>query len=216
MDRCRVALVIPALNEAATIGAVVRRLGDYGRVIVVDDGSCDRTAEVARQSGAEVMVHPHNRGYDAALSSGFARAAELDCAYVITVDADGQHPADLVPKFIAELDGGADLVVGIRDHVPRISEQLFQIMARSLYGIQDPLCGMKGYRIELYRSLGWFDSYRSIGTELMLHAVRQRARVAQFPVPTRERVGQARIGRFFRANLVIMRAALIGLSRHFV
>jgi hypothetical protein len=88
-------------------------------------------------------------------------------------------------------------------------------MARALYSIQDPLCGMKGYRMELYRELGWFDSYRSIGTELMLHAVRHHARVAQFPVPTRERMGHARIGRIFRANFVIMRAALIGLSHHF-
>jgi glycosyltransferase involved in cell wall biosynthesis len=215
VDRSRIALVIPALNEAATIGAVVERLADFGRVIVVDDGSSDGTAGAARQNGAEVVTHPHNRGYDGALGSGFARAAALDCAYVITFDADGQHPANLVPKFIAELDAGADLVLGIRDHLPRISEKLFQITTRTLYGIQDPFCGMKGYRMELYRSLGWFDSYRSIGTELMLHAVRHHARVAQLPVPTRERVGQARIGRVLRANFVIMRAALIGLSRHF-
>jgi len=57
---------------------------------------------------------------------------------------------------------------------------LFQIAARTLYGIQDPLCGMKGYWMELYRALGWFDSYRLIGTALMLHAVRHRAHVAQF------------------------------------
>ena len=92
---------------------------------------------------------------------------------------------------------------------------MFQIAARRLYGIQDPLCGMKGYWMELYRVLGWIGSYRSIGTALMLHAVRHRASVAQFPVATRERVGHARIGRVFRANFVIMRAALIGLSRHF-
>jgi hypothetical protein len=92
---------------------------------------------------------------------------------------------------------------------------LFQITARRLYGIQDPLCGMKGYWMELYRVLGWFDSYRSMGTELMLHAVRHGACVAQFSVPARERVGHARIGKVFGANFVIMRASLIGLSRHF-
>jgi hypothetical protein len=59
---------------------------------------------------------------------------------------------------------------------------LFQITARPLYGIQDPLCGMKGYRMELYGALGWFDSYRSIGTELMLHAMRHRASPS-FPSP---------------------------------
>jgi glycosyltransferase involved in cell wall biosynthesis len=216
MDRLRIGIVVPALNEAATIGTVVSRLGAQGRVIVVDDGSSDGTAEIARSNGADVVVHQQNVGYDKALGSGFARAGELGCKYVITVDADGQHPVDLLPKFVAALDSGADMVVGIRDHIPRISEWMFQVMARRLYGIDDPLCGMKGYRIGLYRSLGWFDSYRSIGTELMLHAARNGARIVQFPVPTRERAGKARIGNVLRANYIISRAGLIGLWKRFV
>lgn len=215
MDRLRVGIVVPALNEAATIATVVSRLGTQGRVIVVDDGSSDGTADIARANGADVVVHPQNAGYDKALGSGFARASELGCDYVITVDADGQHPVDLLPKFVAALDDGADMVVGIRDHIPRVSEWLFQVMARQLYGIEDPLCGMKGYRIGLYRALGWFDSYRSIGTELMLHAARNGARIVQFPVPTRERVGKARIGNILRANYIISRAGLIGFWKRF-
>jgi glycosyltransferase involved in cell wall biosynthesis len=215
MDRLRVGLVIPAFNEAETIGAVVERLKDLGRVIVVDDGSKDATADIARGRGADVVVHSVNNGYDGALNSGFSRANELGCDYVITVDADGQHPADLVPKYVAALENGADMVVGIRDHVPRISERVFQIMARVLYGIQDPLCGMKGYRIGLYRSLGWFDSYKSIGTELMLHAARGGAKIVEFPVPTRPRKGQARIGNVLRANCIIFRAAGFGLIKRF-
>ena len=213
MDRLRIAFVIPALNEAATIGGVVERLRKLGCVIVVDDGSIDRTAEIAGELGAQVVSHRQNGGYDRALETGFARAAEIGCEYVITVDADGQHPAELVPKFIAALEDGADLVIGIRDHVPRISERAFQFMTRALYGIQDPLCGMKGYRLELYRSLGWFDSYSSIGTELMLYAARKGAKVVQFPVPTRVRQGHARIGNLFRANYIIFRAALVGLTK---
>lgn len=213
MDRSRIALVIPALNEAATIGSVVGTLSPFGLVIVVNDGSTDRTGEIALENGAEVVTNPQNRGYDRAIDAGFARAAELACEYIITVDADGQHPAGLVPKFVAELDAGADLVVGIRDFVPRISERLFQRMTRTLFGIQDPLCGMKGYKIWLYRARGWFDSYRSIGTELMLYAVRHNARMAQFPVPTRPRKGQARFGSIMWANYVIMRAGILGLVK---
>jgi glycosyltransferase involved in cell wall biosynthesis len=213
MAGLRIAFVIPALNEEATIGGVVERLRKFGCVIVVDDGSIDRTAEIAGELGAKVVSHRQNRGYDRALETGFARAADMGCEYVITMDADGQHPADLVPRFIAALQDGADLVIGIRDHVPRISERAFQYMTRALYGIQDPLCGMKGYRLELYRSLGWFDSYGSIGTELMLYAIRQGAKVVQCPVPTRVRHGHARIGNLFRANYIIFRAALLGLTK---
>ena len=103
--------------------------------------------------------------------------------------------------------------MGIRDFVPRFSERFFQRMTRSLYGIQDPLCGMKGYKIWLYKARGWFDSDHSIGTELMLYAVRHNAKMAQFPVSTRPRVGQARFGSILRINYGIMRAAIFGMLR---
>lgn len=215
MDRLRVGVVVPALNEAQTIGDVVGRLVSFSLPIVVDDGSTDATAAIAKAGGAEVVSHDRNRGYDAALNSGFKRAAELGCAYVVTIDADGQLPADRVPDYIAALDGGADLVIGIRDTVPRISERAFKAMTRLMYGIDDPLCGMKGYRMELYNSLGWFDSYGSVGTELMLHAARRNAGIVQIAIPTKPRIGAARFGNILRANWLIFRAAATALGRHF-
>ena len=75
MDRLRIALVVPALNEAATIAAVVKGALRYGTCIVVDDGSTDDTADRARQAGAVVVSHTANLGYDAALNSGCKVAA---------------------------------------------------------------------------------------------------------------------------------------------
>ena len=207
------AIIIPALNEAATIGRVVGSLGNIGKVIVVDDGSSDATGDIAREMGAEVVRHETNRGYDGALDSGFARAAELGCAYAITLDADGQHPVERIAEYLAALDGGADLVLGIRDRLQRFGEHAFAWTARLRYGIRDPLCGMKGYRMALYRELGHFDSYRSIGTELMLHAAANGAAIVQIPLDTREREDAPRFGRLLRANLRILRAMAIGLSR---
>lgn len=205
------AIVIPAFNEAATIGGVVGALAATGRVIVVDDGSNDGTAQVAARAGAEVVRHAANRGYDGALDSGFARAAELDCHYVVTLDADGQHPAEMVETFAAALRDGADLVLGVRDRLQRLAERIFALATRFGYGIRDPLCGMKGYRIELYRGLGHFDRYGSIGTELMLHAVRSGAKMVQIPLHTRERADAPRFGRLLKANWRILRAAWLGL-----
>lgn len=213
MDRA-LAIVIPALNEAATIGRVVAALAGSGRVIVVDDGSSDATATIAAESGAEVVSHAANRGYDAALGSGFARAAELGSEYVITLDADGQHPGEMIAAFRRELEGGADLVLGVRDRLPRFSERLFARLTRLFFGIRDPLCGMKGYRTALYAALGHFDSYGSVGTELMLFAARSGARIVQLPLETRDRADAPRFDRTIRANIRILRAAVAGLARY--
>ncbi|MDZ7641810.1 MAG: glycosyltransferase family 2 protein [Desulfurivibrio sp.] len=208
MDRSRIGIVIPALNEAATIAAVVSGVLPYGLPLVVDDGSSDNTAELALAAGARVKTHSINAGYDAALNTGFALAAESGCEYILTVDADGQHNPGILPQFIAALEG-ADLALGVRDRRQRFAEHLFAWLSRPLWGISDPLCGLKGYRISLYRELGHFDSYGSIGTELAVFAARRKSKIVQLPVRTGDRAGVPRFGRRFRANLLILRAMLL-------
>lgn len=213
MERCRIAIVIPALNEAATIGEVVLNVSQYGVPIVVDDGSSDQTSQLVEKLGASVVRHAVNRGYDQALNSGFVRAAELGCEYVVTMDADGQHDPGLLSRFIEALDSGADVVVGVRDRCQRLAEHIFAWVAVKRWGLRDPLCGMKAYRIGLYKEVGHFDSYGSVGTELALYAAKNGKRIAQVPVKTRERMDSPRFGRIFSANRRILHALWVGLSR---
>ena len=210
MDRFRIALVIPALNEAASIAAVVAVARRYGQCIVVNDGSTDDTAEAARAAGALVVNHAVNRGYDAALCSGFAEGDRLGCEAIITLDADGQHNPELLLDFIAGLESGADVVLGVRDRQPRLAEHVFAWYTRR-FGIADPLCGMKAYRIGVYRALGHFDTYRSIGAELALFAARNGYKLASVPVKVRDRAGEPRFGRKLSANLKIFRALALSL-----
>ena len=78
-----------------------------------------------------------------------------------------------------------------------------------LWGIDDPLCGMKGYRMDVYRKLGHFDSYGSIGTELAIYGVRSGYSFVQVPVATRDRTGESRFGRAIKGNYLILRAAML-------
>jgi glycosyltransferase involved in cell wall biosynthesis len=206
MDRSCLAIVIPAYNESATIARILRVVIQYGVPIVVDDGSTDQTAQIARAAGAEVVSHASNLGYDAALVSGFVRANKIGCDFALTMDADGQHNPSLLPVFINALGDGADMVVGVRDRRQRIAEYVFALVSRVLWGIHDPLCGMKAYRMELYRALGHFDSYGSIGTELAIYAARQRKNIVQIPMATRERIDTPRFGRKLSANWQIIKA----------
>lgn len=112
-------VIIPALNAERSIGAVVRDCkGVNDDVLVVDDGSTDRTAEAARDAGAQVVRHSVNRGKGAALKTGFAYALEHGFDMVVTLDADGQHLPREIPKFLAaHAEAGADLIIGGRAHL---------------------------------------------------------------------------------------------------
>jgi len=106
--------ILPAFNEEVSIGSVVLLTKQYAdRVIVVDDGSRDRTAEVAELAGAEVIRHPENRGKGAALKTGFSAVNGAEA--IVTIDTDGQHDPAEIPKVAAPiLAGEADIVNGSR------------------------------------------------------------------------------------------------------
>lgn len=212
MDRSRIGIVIPALNESLAITQVVATAGVHGVPIVVDDGSIDDTAAKARQAGATVVSHEFNRGYDEALNSGFCKAAELDCEVIFTLDADGQHDPMLLREFISRIEQ-ADVVVGVRNRRFRVTEHLFAWFTQLRFGLDDPLCGLKGYRIAVFRDLGHFDSYGSVGTELMLFAARKGYRLEQVRFATRDRQGKSRFGHVLSGNYKILRAMLIWLWR---
>lgn len=111
-----ITVVLPAYNEEGSIGSIVLLSKLYAdNVIVVDDGSTDRTAEIARKAGAEVIAHNTNKGKAEALKTGFTAAINLGADIIVTMDSDGQHnPAD-IPKLVAPiLEGNAEMVNGSR------------------------------------------------------------------------------------------------------
>jgi glycosyltransferase involved in cell wall biosynthesis len=113
-----VAVVIPAYQAAATIAEVVeraRRAAPGAVVYVVDDGSPDATGDEGRRSGAQVLVHGQNQGKGAALRTGMDRALADGAEIVVTLDADGQHPPEELPRLVGPIARGeADLVLGAR------------------------------------------------------------------------------------------------------
>ncbi len=109
-------VLIPARNEARTIGPIVEAVRTKLPVLVIDDGSTDTTADIARRAGAEVVSHPTNMRKGAALKTGFSWAMKRGYEAVITMDADGQHdPADLDRLLNANRHHQADLIIGERE-----------------------------------------------------------------------------------------------------
>jgi glycosyltransferase involved in cell wall biosynthesis len=116
VDARRVVAIVPAHDEEPRIAAVIDGARQFAPVLVVDDGSVDRTAEFAEAAGATVIRQLPNKGKGAALRTGFRWALDHGYAAAVTLDADGQHDPAEIPRFLAAReDGSPDLVIGRRN-----------------------------------------------------------------------------------------------------
>ncbi|MFZ2499229.1 MAG: glycosyltransferase family 2 protein [Methanosarcina sp.] len=111
-----ITVVLPAHNEESSIGSVILLTRLYANnVVVVDDGSSDRTGEIAKKAGATVLVHNTSRGKGIALETGFKAAAELGADIIVTMDSEGRHDPEDIPRLVAQISQGhADIVNGSR------------------------------------------------------------------------------------------------------
>lgn len=190
----RVAALVPAYQAAATLGEVLLRLRALERppaVLVVDDGSRDATAEVARQLGARVLSFAGNRGKGHALVAGFeALRGEFDA--VVTLDADGQHPPECVPAFVAAAEAGADLVLGRRARTPdmplarRVANGISSGWASWMAGqrVSDSQCGFRLHSGRLLERTPVTPGRYEVESELVVRAARLGFRIAEVEIPT--------------------------------
>ncbi len=209
--RPRVSVVIPCLNEAETIEECVSRArgvleasGLSGEVIVADNGSDDDSAELARRAGAHI-VHEPRRGYGSAYLAGFA-AAQGD--YIVMADADLTYDFSYIPRFVAELDGGAELVIGDRmDNIqPGAMPWLHRyvgnpILTRTLNaffhtGVKDAHCGMRAFRRDVLPRLDLRTTGMEFASEMVIRAAKANLQVSQFPIEYHPRGGESKLSSF--------------------
>lgn len=189
----RLAAIIPALNAERTIARVVvdaRR--ELEPVLVIDDGSRDATGEVARAVGATVLRHEVNRGKGGALKTGFAWALAQGFDGVITLDADGQHLAGEIPKFIDEReDSGADLIIGGRAHLfdgmlpRRRNANRFSAAAISWAAgvrVSDSQSGFRFYSARLLREVELRTDGFDMESEVIVRAGRKGFPIVTIPI----------------------------------
>ena len=199
-------VIIPAFNEASSIGDFINQLSTYGPIIVVDDGSTDGTLELCESRGVTVISHESNLGYGRAIKTGLGAASELNYQYAITIDADGQHNVTDVVKIYDLLEDGFDLVCGNRQSFPRLAEQIFALYFRWKCGIADPLCGFKGYRLASCRRFIRSEFTCVAGAGIAIFAARSQLKVANFFTKVAPRKGRSRYGTLLSANIKIMYA----------
>lgn len=197
-----ISIILPAKNEAAAIGATLASIRQYypdAELIVVNDGSTDNTAQVAEAAGARVVHHPYSKGNGAAIKSG-ARAASGET--LVFMDADGQHdPAD-IPRLLARLDEGHDMVVGARQNGSQASvgrglaNGFYNKLATYMTGhrIEDLTSGFRAVRADKFREfLYLLPNGFSYPTTSTMAFFRAGYSVAYEPIHAAKRIGKSHI-----------------------
>lgn len=188
----RLTVIIPAFNEERTIGEIVQHVKKYtDDVLVVDDGSRDKTAENAVRNSARVVSHERNMGYIAALRTGF-RHAEGDI--IVVMDADGQHDPNDIPSLVKPiLDSKADLVIGAREHLS-FSEKILTKLTSIKVKTRDASSGFKAIRREIAKRMQIRG--KCICGTFILEAAKLGARITDVKIKCKKRrFGGSRIKR---------------------
>lgn len=187
------AIVIPALNVAETIGPLCQRLNKFcPHVIVVDDGSTDDTSSAARKAGAHVIRHDTRRGKGSALRTGFAHALTSEVEWVGMLDGDGQHLAqDFLSLYFQTLRRDPDMIIGERSLSSQQMPFVRRITNRTMTGIlnamtktaiEDSQSGMRIIRAASLRNMNLRTRHYEIESEMILRAASLNLRVVTAPI----------------------------------
>ncbi len=197
----KIAITIPAYNEEQTLGPVlegIKKIMDASKqnyfLVVVDDGSTDTTAEVAKMAGAIVVSHPYNCGLAEAFKTEIKTCLKHGADVIVHTDADGQYSAQDIPRLLGEIENGYDLVLGSRlagkiESMPvmkRLGNILFSKAISHITGfkITDAQTGFRAFR----RSVAEMDiiSNHTYTQEQIIRAIKNKFKIKEIPIDTKE------------------------------
>lgn len=193
-------VAIPAYNEEVAIGSIVARCKKYAdTVVVVDDGSTDHTAEIARLVGAEVSTHEKNGGYGTAIKTCFEVAKKRDAKAMVILDADGQHNPDEIPRLVDEMvKGKFDIVIGSRfvngngkaQNIPGYRKVGMQVLDTATkmgsgYHISDSQSGYRLYSRNAIQKIELKNDGMAAGSEILIQAAEKQLKISEVPINVR-------------------------------
>ncbi len=206
-----VSVVIPCLNEAENIEVCVRAARDaldkmqvLGEIVVADNDSDDESARLAERAGARVIVEPR-RGYGSAYLAGLADSRGR---YIVMADADLTYDFDEIPRFVAALEEGAEMVIGDRmknihpGAMPWLHRYIGNPILTGLLnlffrtGVNDAHCGMRALRRDVLPRLDLRTTGMEFASEMVIRASKEQLRIAEFPIEYHPRGGESKLSSF--------------------
>lgn len=185
-------VIIPAHNEQSHIARVIRKTKRFSRnIIVVDDGSRDRTAAIAEKENVTVLRHVINLGKGAALKTGSEYALSEGADKLIFIDSDGQHLPQDIPRFLKALHG-VDIVFGSRElnkkmpGILKFGNRVINKVNSILFGIElaDTQSGYRAMTAKAYKKIRWRSTSYSVESEMIANAGKKRLKYREIPIKT--------------------------------
>jgi len=221
----RVVVTIPAYNEEHSIGKVISdikkvmsKTNHNWKIQVVNDGSKDKTAQIAKKHGAIVISHPRNRGLAQTFRTEMANALKLKPDVIVHTDADGQYPAEYIPKLIEKVEQGYDLVLGSRfkgkiQSMPLtkyLGNLAFSKALSALTGVKlsDGQSGFRAFTAEVAREIKFINTF-TYTQEQLIKAAKQKFKIGEIPIYARKTRGS----RLFKGPLDFAVRAWINIFR---
>jgi len=203
-------VVLPALNEEEAIGKVIDEIpveeleakGYQTEIIVVDNGSTDKTAEIAAAQGAKVISEP-NRGKGRAIRTGFGTVSG---DFVFMLDSDFTYPAGYITQMVELLDGEYDVVIGSRlngsveqgaiKRFNLVGNYLLAFLANLLYGtrVSDLCTGFWGFKVDVLRSLNLDAVGFELEANMLIEVAKRKYRIGEIPIQYRRRATASKLG----------------------
>ncbi len=219
----RLLVIIPAFNEAGSVGKVissVRKALPEADILVVNDGSKDRTSEVAREEGVVVIDHPYNMGIGATMQTGYRYAFSRGYDVAVQIDADGQHPPQQVRTLLEPLlEGRADIVVGSRFMIPgtyrqslarRVGKSIFSMIISSIVGqrLTDTTSGFRAVNRDVmaFYANGYPEDYPEVEALVLLHKMGYK--ISEVPVEMKRRMAGVSSITFFKGVYYMVKVLL--------
>lgn len=188
--------IIPALNEQAAIGSIVKRSLRYvDDVLVIDDGSSDNTYQIAKDAGARVIKHYNNFGKGVSLKDGFEEVSGYDI--IVTIDGDGQHNPDEIPSLIrpiiekkADFVNGSRYLNGFEENTPayrRVGQRVLDIATNITSGtnVTDSQSGFRAFSAKAVKCFGFRDTGFGIESEMIADASQNNLTIVEVPITVR-------------------------------
>ena len=199
----KIVVLIPSYNEGKEIINLLQKIKRYN-TIVVDDGSTDKTHLRVNKLCTHFLRNKKNIGYQKSIERGLKFAIKNGYDGAITFDADGQLNTYYLKTFLKHLKKGYDLVIGIRNYVPRISEKVFNIYTSRKFDISDILCGLKGYNLKTINTEVLSQDYNAC-PNIALDYIKNKKNIRKVYIKIKKRNGSSKFGNSFFGNMKIFR-----------
>lgn len=222
----KVLVCIPAFNEAKQIAQIVKNARNHcSEVLVCDDGSVDRTAEIAEIAGATVIRHNSNRGYGAAIKTLFAESRKKNADIIVTLDSDGQHDVTEIPKLIGPLvRNEVDIVIGSRflnkksqDHIPKYRNFGIRTITKLTQAVSydtltDSQSGFRAYSKNALDKIDIYENGMSVSTEILLKAKEKDLTIKEVPIIVRYDVEDASTQNPLKHGISVIHSVILFVS----